>query len=51
MTQTGAYPGFSKGGVTEASHQIVMSTSRPRVAALPRVSAGAVVLSLHEGPY
>ena len=51
MTQTGAYPGFSKGGVTEASHQIVMSTSTPCVAALPRVTAGSVVLSLYEGPY
>ena len=50
---------FSKGGVTEATHQIVMSTSTRiadyicivYIAALPRVSAGSVVLSQDEGPY
>ena len=45
---------FSKGGVTEATHQITirgLQTIMVYTAAFPRVSAGSVVLSQHEGPY
>ena len=49
--KTGAEPGFFKGEVTAGTPSGDRRLYMVYTAALPRVSAGSVVLSRHEGPY
>ena len=51
VTRQGRSQDFSKGGGGGGSQRLLTRLYMVYTDALPRVSVGSVVLSLHEGPY